>query len=265
MEKISNLLMIMARLRDPEQGCPWDREQTFTSLLPHLLEEAYEVSDAVANGSDTQLCDELGDVLFQVVFFARIAEEQGKFDFAAVVNGIAGKLTRRHPHVFGDSRIESAAEQALAWEEHKRVERQAHADTTDESSSVLDGVTLGLPALTRAVKLQRRAAQVGFDWPETELVLDKVIEELDEVRQELQEGADPVRMQHEVGDVLLAVSNLARKLSVDPETAVHRANRRFERRFRRVEALCREQGLEPEACGLEVMEGFWQQAKDEGL
>jgi ATP diphosphatase len=264
MKDISTLLAIMARLRDPEQGCPWDREQTFESLIPHLLEESYEVADAVASGIDDRLCDELGDVLFQVVFFARIAEETGKFDFAAVSNGIADKLTRRHPHVFGDSRIESAAEQTLAWEEHKRVERQA-STAMDEVPGVLDGVALGLPALTRAVKLQRRAARVGFDWPDAGSVLDKVIEELDEVREELEDGGDPARLQHEVGDVLLAVSNLARKLGVDPETAAHRANRRFERRFHRLETLCREQGLTPEACSLDSLEGFWQQAKSEGL
>jgi len=264
MAGIEALLEVMARLRDPEQGCPWDRQQTFESLLPHTLEEAYEVVDAVVSGSDMQLCDELGDLLFQVVFYARIAEEENRFDFSGVVDAIVSKLTRRHPHVFGDERIDSAADQVLAWEQHKLQERQLSAGTAQQTS-VLDGVTLGLPALTRAVKLQRRAARVSFDWPDIEGVLAKVQEELDEVRQELDDGADPARMQHEVGDLLLAVSNLARQANVDPELAVHRANRRFERRFRRVEGLCREQNILPESCGLEVLEGFWRQAKEEGL
>jgi ATP diphosphatase len=264
MADIDTLLAVMARLRDPEQGCPWDRQQTFESLLPHTLEEAYEVADAIANGSDAQLCDELGDLLFQIVFYARIAEEQNRFDFTAVVEAIVSKLTRRHPHVFAAARIDSAEEQTQAWERHKQQERRA-SGLDDDPMSTLDGVALGLPALTRAVKLQRRAARVGFDWPDIESVLAKVQEELEEVRQELAAGADPGRMQHEVGDLLLAASNLARQTGVDPETAVHRANRRFERRFKRIEALCREQGRAPEACGLEILEGFWQQAKDEGL
>lgn len=268
MAAIDALLTLMAHLRDPEQGCPWDQQQTFESLLPYTLEEAYEVADAVANGSDAQLCDELGDLLFQVVFYARIAEEEQRFDFNAVVAGIVSKLTRRHPHVFADERIVSVADQALAWEKHKYKERQllglAEANASADPS-VLDGVALGLPALIRAVKLQRRAARVGFDWPDIKDVLDKVEEELNEVRQELAAGADPARMQHEVGDVLLAASNLARQAGVDPELAVHQANRRFERRFRRVEALCREQKTAPEDCKLEILEQYWQQAKDEGM
>jgi len=265
MADISSLLEVMMQLRDPEQGCPWDREQTFESLLPYTLEEAYEVVDAVASGDDAQLRDELGDLLFQVVFYARIAEEQRRFVFADVVDAIVSKLRRRHPHVFGDTLIKNAAEQSRAWEQHKQRERQSNATGDQKDVSVLDGVALGLPALTRAVKLQRRAARIGFDWPEIDGVLDKVQEELDEVRQELEAGADPARMQHEIGDLLLAASNLARQANVDPETAVHRANRRFEQRFQRIEALCREQGLSPEACNLEVLEAFWRQAKLEGL
>jgi len=264
MADIEALLLVMRQLRDLEHGCPWDREQTFESLLSHTLEEAYEVVDAVASGSDEQLCDELGDLLFQIVFYSRIAEEEGRFEFSDVVDAIVSKLTRRHPHVFGDVNIDSAADQILAWEEHKQKERQA-SGAPARPVSVLDGVTLGLPALTRAVKLQRRAARVGFDWPDIEGVLAKVQEELDEVREELAAGADPARMEHEVGDLLLAASNLARQTGVDPEKAVHRANRRFERRFQRIEELCRERDVVPEACSLELLEGFWGQAKKEGL
>jgi len=262
MAQIDELLAVMVRLRDPDQGCPWDREQSFESLVPHTLEEAYEVADAVAGGSGEDLCEELGDLLFQVVFYARIAEEQGSFDFAAVVAAIVSKLIRRHPHVFADARIDNAAEQTLAWEQHKQRERQQKGEGA-ASVSILDGVALGLPALTRAVKLQRRAARVGFDWPDVDGVVAKVREELEEVCQELDAGADPQRLQHEVGDLLLAASNLARQLNVDPETAVHSANRRFERRFHRIEALCRQQGRSPEQFSLEQLEAFWCQAKQE--
>jgi len=262
MSNIEALLSVMARLRDPKQGCPWDVEQDFGSLLPHTLEEAYEVIDAVSSGNDASICDELGDLLFQVVFYARIAEEQQRFNFADIVDGIVEKLIRRHPHVFGDDQINSAAEQVIAWERHKQQER-AEKGLLKQAASVLDGVTLGLPALTRAVKLQRRAARVGFDWPDIQSVVDKVQEELDEVREVLEQGADPQRLQHEVGDVLLAASNLARQTGVDPEIAVHQANRRFESRFRKIEAYCRLEGLVPEDCDLEKLEGFWQLAKQD--
>ena len=260
MAEIGELLEIMAMLRDPEHGCPWDRQQTLGSLLSHTLEEAYELVDAVSAGDDESICDELGDLLFQVVFYSRIAEEQGRFGFTDVVAAIVDKLVRRHPHVFADEQIHDAEEQAQAWEQHKQRERQMRGET-DRSPSVLDGVTMGLPALTRAVKLQRRAARVGFDWPDMSAVLDKVQEELDEVRQEIANGAPAGPMLHEIGDLLLAASNLARYAGVDPEIAVHAANRRFDRRFRYVEELCRLQGVAPDHCTLEELENFWQLAK----
>ncbi len=259
MAKIEALLEVMAQLRDPVRGCPWDKEQDFESLLPHTLEEAFEVADAVASKVDDALCEELGDLLFQVVFYARIAEEQQRFNFNDVVEAIVTKLIRRHPHVFADACIDTAAEQALAWEQHKRRERN-EMDVVNEFS-VMDGVTAGLPALTRAVKLQRRAAQIGFDWPDIGGVLAKIEEEIAEVRHELATGADPERMQHEVGDVLLAASNLARHAGVDPELAVHRANKRFEQRFRQVETMCRQQGGDAEPCSLARLEEYWQLAK----
>lgn len=262
MAKIEKLLDIMAMLRDPEHGCPWDRQQTLDSLLTHTLEEAYELVDAVADGDDESICDELGDLLFQVVFYSRIAEEQGRFGFTDVVAAIVDKLVRRHPHVFGDEQIRDVEEQARAWEQHKQRERLARGGT-DRSVSVLDGVTAGLPALTRAVKLQRRAARVGFDWPDMQAVLDKVQEELDEVRQEIANGAQAGPMLHEIGDLLLAASNLARHAGIDPEQAVHAANRRFERRFWHIEALCREQGKSVEDCDIEELEAYWQLAKQE--
>jgi ATP diphosphatase len=264
MTDIVTLLDVMARLRDPESGCPWDREQTLESLLPHTLEEAYEVIDAVSEGDDAAICDELGDLLFQIVFYSRIAEEQGRFSFADVVAAIVDKLVRRHPHVFADEHIANADEQALAWERHKQRERAGKQDGL-LPVSVLDGVTMGLPALTRAVKLQRRAARVGFDWADVAAVLDKVQEELDEVRDEVEKGASPGPMEHEIGDLLLAASNLARHAGIDPELAVHAANRRFERRFRHVEASCRRRGKAPEDCASDELEGYWQLAKqDEG-
>jgi len=262
MARIEKLLKVMATLRDPEQGCPWDRQQTLESLLSHTLEEAYELVDAVSDGDDESICDELGDLLFQVVFYSRIAEEQGRFAFADVVAAIVDKLVRRHPHVFAGEQIRDVEEQARAWEQHKQRERQA-ANETDEPVSVLDGVTAGLPALTRAVKLQRRAARVGFDWTDMSAVLDKVQEELDEVRQEIANGAQAGPMLHEIGDLLLAASNLARHAGIDPELAVHAANRRFERRFRHIEALCRQQGKSVEDCEIAELEDYWQLAKQE--
>ena len=264
MAKIDMLLQVMATLRDPEHGCPWDRQQTLESLLTHTLEEAYELVDAVTEGNDASICDELGDVLFQVVFYSRIAEEQGRFNFADVVAAIVDKLVRRHPHVFGDEQVRDAEDQARAWEQHKQRERQAGSEA-DHPASVLDGVTAGLPALTRAVKLQRRAAGVGFDWSEMGAVVDKVQEELDEVRQEIADGAHAGPMLHEIGDLLLAASNLARHAGVDPELAVHAANRRFERRFRHIEELCHRQGKAVADCDIEELEDYWQLAKQEDV
>jgi len=261
MTDIERLLEIMSTLRDPLRGCPWDREQTFATIVPHTIEEAYEVADAIERGDMDELRDELGDLLFQVVFYARLAEEAGHFDFSAVVAAIVAKLTRRHPHVFGDARIDSAAQQSEEWERHKAAERAAKAATG--SPSVLDGVSRTLPALSRAVKLQRRAARVGFDWRELDEVLDKVAEELDEVRAEVTSGADRARLRHEIGDLLLAGSNLARFAGIDPESALREANTRFERRFRHIEVWLAEQGGSPENASLEEMERLWRRAKEE--
>ncbi len=267
---IQRLLAVMADLRHPEDGCPWDRAQTMQSLVAHTLEEAYEVVDAVEGGKPEAIREELGDLLFQVVFYSRIAQELGWFDFDAVARGVADKLVRRHPHVFGNERIESAEAQALAWEAHKQREREARAGGGERremsrgrgQQSALADVPLALPALTRAIKLQRRAARQGFDWRAAAQVLDKVAEELAELRAELA-GSDALRLEHELGDLLLAVSNLARHLGVDPETALRRANQRFERRFRYMERRLAAQGREMAGCSSEELEVLWTEAKQQ--
>lgn len=248
----------MARLRDPQHGCPWDREQSFATIAPYTIEEAYEVADAIARGDMSALKDELGDLLFQVVFHARLAEEAGLFGFDDVAAAIADKMERRHPHVFGDIRIDSAAAQTEAWEEHKAAERRTRAQQTGDGHSVLDGVALSVPALLRAVKIQSRAARIGFDWPEARPVFDKLAEEIAELRAELQDGVDPARLEDELGDILFAVANLARKLGIDPEAALRRATAKFERRFRSVEALAAERGV---GSDLDALETLWQEIK----
>ena len=263
MNAMDELLGIMARLRDPERGCPWDRAQTFASIVPHTLEEAYEVADAIERGDMRDLRDELGDLLFQVVFYARLAGETGAFDFEAVAAGIAAKLIRRHPHVFGGATVESAAAQSQVWEAHKAAERDARAAAENRAVSALDGVSRALPALTRAVKLQRRAARVGFDWTGPGPVLDKVQEELGELHAERARGTDTGRIAEEFGDLLFTCVNFARHLGIDPESALRHANAKFERRFRRVEALLAQQGLAPQASTLETMDALWERAKTE--
>ena len=254
---LHRLLAIMARLRDPERGCPWDVEQNFATIAPYTIEEAYEVADAIARGDMAALKDELGDLLFQVVFHARMAEEAGLFAFAEVATAIADKMERRHPHVFGDARIDSAATQTAAWEEHKAAERQTRVQAGD-AHSVLDGVALALPALLRAVKIQGRAARIGFDWPEARPVFDKLAEEMSELRIEFEAGADRSRLEDELGDILFAAANLARKLDIDPEASLRGATAKFERRFRRVEALAAERGAGND---LDALETLWQEAK----
>jgi MazG family protein len=255
---IDRLLEIMARLRDPERGCPWDREQTWSSISPHTIEEAYELADAVERGDAAHVRDELGDLLFQVVFQSRIAEERALFRFDDVVNAISEKLERRHPHVFGDATIADAAEQTAAWERHKAEERKA----TTGQHGVLDGVALGLPALTRAAKLGTRAARVGFDWPDAGGVLDKVREEIGELRRAV-EGGQSAHVREELGDLLFSVAQLARHLQVDPEGALRDAGRKFERRFRRIEALLAVQGRVPTGATADELEALWAQAKRE--
>jgi len=260
---LSRLLDIMARLRDPERGCPWDIEQTFASIAPYTIEEAYEVADAIERGDLTGLREELGDLLLQVVFHARMAEEAGAFGFAEVAAGIADKMTARHPHVFGAAEIATAEAQSHAWETSKAGERAAKAAAAGAAPSVLDGVALGLPALLRALKLQKRVVRVGFDWAAIEDVLAKIDEELAEVRAEIVGGGPQDRLEDEIGDLLFVVANLARRLDIDPEAALRRANAKFERRFRRVEALLAERGSAPERSSLQEMDRLWDQAKAE--
>jgi len=257
MASIERLLDIMATLRDTGSGCPWDREQTWRSLVPHTLEEAYEVADAAEAGHGGALCDELGDLLFQVVFYARIGAEEGSFDFDDIVVAICEKLTRRHPHVFGDAVEPDAASQAQSWEAIKAAER---AGATDTPGSSMDDVPLALPGLSRAAKLQRRASRVGFDWPDREPVVAKVREEVAEVEAAIADG-DEEAARAEVGDVLFAVANLARHLNADPEQRIRDTNAKFERRFRAFEAALRAQGIEPVQAGFEAMEAAYQQVK----
>jgi ATP diphosphatase len=257
---LDRLLAIMARLRDPERGCPWDRGQSFETIAPYTIEEAYEVADAIQRDDMAALKDELGDLLFQVVFHARIAEEQRAFTFDEVAAAIADKMVRRHPHVFGDAEIASAEAQSEAWEQHKAGERRDRARQIGTVDSVVDGIALALPALMRAVKLQSRAARIGFDWPEARPVFEKLAEEIAELEAELDRGADRRRLEDEMGDLLFAATNLARKLDIDPEAALRHANAKFERRFRRVETLAaeRETGTD-----LDALEALWQQVKRE--
>ena len=252
---IDRLLQIMARLRDPVAGCPWDVEQSFATIAPYTIEEAYEVADAIERGALGDLKDELGDLLLQVVFHARMAEEAALFDFDAVAQAISDKLVRRHPHVFGEASHRTSAEQTEAWETIKARERE-HRGT----QSVLDDVPVGLPALTRALKLTRRAGRVGFDWPSVKEVLDKLDEELKELTDEIDRG-DAQAAREELGDLLFVCANLARKLDVDPEEALRGANAKFVRRFTSIERSLAAQGRTPEQATLEEMEDLWREAK----
>ncbi len=250
------LLEVMERLRDPRRGCPWDRAQRFATIVPHTIEEAYEVADAIDRGDFAALEDELGDLLFQVVFHAQMAREQGLFDFADVARGLQDKLVRRHPHVFGQARLDSDAERQRFWEEEKARERSAKGP-----GGTLDGVAHALPALSRARKLQQRAARVGFDWADIAPVVDKVQEELDEVRAEVRAGTDPRRLAEELGDLLFTVVNLTRHAGVDPEETLRQGNRKFESRFRAVEARLEQQGKRPDECTPEELDALWEQVK----
>ena len=250
---LPRLLAIMARLRDPETGCPWDIEQEFATIAPYTIEEAYEVADAIERADWGELKGELGDLLLQVVFHGQIAADKGLFDFHAIADGISDKMVARHPHVFGDeSRDKSAAQQTLDWETVKAAERAKAAQT-----GTLDGVAMGLPALLRAVKLQKRAARVGFDWPETAQVLDKVAEEM----AELTEATDADHIEEEFGDLLFVMANLARHMKVDPEAALRRANAKFTRRFTSIEAALKANGKRPEDSDLAEMDALWDAAK----
>jgi ATP diphosphatase len=253
--ELRRLLTIMGALRDQVSGCPWDKEQSFDTIAPYTIEEAYEVADSIARRDFASLPDELGDLLFQVVYHARMAEESGLFGFADVARAISDKMIRRHPHVFGDAAARDAAAQTAAWEAQKSAERAAR-----DEAGTLAGVPIGLPALTRAEKLTRRAARVGFDWPDAAAVLDKLDEEIAELKAELP-AADPTRLTDEVGDLLFVLANLARKLDLDPEACLRHANAKFIRRFNAMEQHLARDGRDLASETLAEMEAAWQAVK----
>tara|TARA_R110000787_G_scaffold253606_1_gene358979 strand:+ start:1187 stop:2014 length:828 start_codon:yes stop_codon:yes gene_type:complete len=252
------LIDVMSRLRTPESGCPWDLEQSYATIAPYTIEEAYEVADAIERGDMTDLKEELGDLLFQVVFHSQMAAEDGAFDIADVANGIADKMVRRHPHVFESPDDRSATEQTRAWERIKADERASKA--SEVNPSALDGVALSLPALLRAEKLQNRAARVGFDWAEAEPIFDKLAEETQEVRDAIHSGIRD-DIEDELGDLLFVAANLSRRLDVDPEQALRRANAKFERRFRAMEAEATADGVNFADLTLDEQESYWQRVK----
>ncbi|MSR15055.1 MAG: nucleoside triphosphate pyrophosphohydrolase [Gammaproteobacteria bacterium] len=260
---IVELLELMKRLRDPLTGCPWDREQTLESLVPHTVEEAFEVADVIERGELKELPGELGDLLFQVVFYAQIANEQGLFDFDDVIKAISHKLRTRHPHVFEAETFADVTALAARWEQFKAHERQARAQ--GNRSSELDDVPRTLPPLSRAAKLQKRAARVGFDWASIMPIFDKIEEELIELRQAVAENLSLAEIRSEVGDLLFAVVNAARHLGVDSESAVRGANQKFERRFRFIEESLAAQGRTPEGTDLVELDALWDLAKARGL
>lgn len=256
---LGDLLAIMAALRDPENGCPWDLKQDFASIVPYTLEEAYEVADTIERGELAELPGELGDLLFQVVFYARLGEEQSLFNFGDVVQSISHKLVARHPHVFGNADFDSEEQVKANWENTKAEERRAKDAS---ATSALDDIPRGLPALSRANKIQKRCAAVGFDWRELPPVVDKIREELDEVLAELDEPErDQDRVADELGDLLFACVNLVRHLKQDPEAVLRRANDKFERRFRGVEQALRADGKDSRECSLEELDGYWNSVK----
>ena len=254
--ELRRLLDIMQALRHPQTGCPWDKEQTFATIAPYTIEEAYEVADTIAREDFTSLPDELGDLLFQVIYHARMAEEAGHFNFSDVARNISDKMIRRHPHVFAEAATRSAAAQTTAWEAQKQAERAARSEHT-----TLAGIAIGLPALTRAQKLTARAARVGFDWPDAEAVLAKLDEEVAELRAELTD-ADPARLTDELGDMLFVLANLARKLGLDPEACLRHANDKFTRRFTAIETRLAATGKTLSDATLDEMESHWQAVKN---
>ncbi|WP_064602065.1 nucleoside triphosphate pyrophosphohydrolase [Photobacterium sp. J15] len=255
---IEHLVEIMATLRDPENGCPWDLKQSFATIVPHTLEEAYEVADAIEQQNWDDVREELGDLLFQVIFYSQLGKEQGLFDFDDVVSGINEKLTRRHPHVFGEAEFADEAAINANWEAEKAKEREAKG----EDISILANIPKAMPALTRADKIQKRCAKHGFDWDSIGPVVDKVREEIDEVMDEvIQVSPEQHKIEEEVGDLLFAAVNLSRHLKVKPELALQRANRKFERRFREVEKSVLEQGKRLDDCSLEMLDQEWEKVK----
>ncbi len=262
---IDRLVEIMVRLRDPKTGCPWDVKQTFASIAPYTIEEAYEVADTIEKGDMDELRDELGDLLLQVIFHSRMAEELNLFTIDDVADGISDKMLRRHPHVFGDQNMHDADSQTIAWEDIKARERDEKARRqtgSDHPASILEGIANGLPALTRALKLQKRAARVGFDWKDARLVIEKFREELDELEAELNaDNRNEDRVQDEVGDMLFTCVNMARQLGIDPESALRHGNIKFEKRFRKLEETVRNNAQQPQDMTLEQLETAWTQAK----
>ncbi|OWV75369.1 nucleoside triphosphate pyrophosphohydrolase [Rhizobium sp. J15] len=264
---ISRLIEIMAALRHPETGCPWDIEQNFQTIKPYTIEEAYEVSDAIERGDMDDLCDELGDLLLQVVFHARMAEEAGEFSFGDVVNAITTKMIRRHPHVFARSAADTPDAVKIQWDEIKQAEKRERAErrarrgiTEDFKGGFLGSVQRSFPALTEALKLQERAAKVGFDWSAPEPILDKIEEEIDELRVALRDG-DRAKVSDELGDLIFAVVNIGRHVKADPEQALRGTNTKFRRRFNHIENVLDAEGETLEAASLERMEEIWQAAK----
>ncbi len=255
--KILELMEIMALLRDPVKGCPWDIEQNFSSIAPCTIEEAYEVLDAIERNDMANLKEELGDLLLQVVFHSQMAAEKDFFNLNDVVSAIINKLISRHPHVFGDKKIATAKEQEIEWEKHKEKERQEKSQATN-NTSILDGITKALPASQRAIKLQKRAAKVGFDWPNMEGVFAKITEEINELHQAINTNHE---IKEELGDVLFSVINLARRLEIDPEEALRSCNAKFEKRFRYMEAKIAKLGLNLNDVNLAEMDKLWEEAK----
>ncbi|MBB3065650.1 nucleoside triphosphate pyrophosphohydrolase [Limibacillus halophilus] len=259
---LARLINIMARLRNPESGCPWDIAQTFRSIAPYTVEEAYEVADAISRNDISDLKEELGDLLLQVVFHARMAEELGEFSFADVATAISDKMERRHPHVFGDDKtINDSSGQTMAWEAQKEEERRTKADRNGKASSLLDGIATNLPSVTRALKLQKRAATIGFDWDNLDPVLEKIDEELHELRTELSRNGSKDHLEAELGDLMFAVVNLARHLALDPESALRRTNEKFEQRFKFIERSLENAGMRLADASLTDLENRWQEAK----
>jgi len=252
----------MKSLRDPETGCPWDLEQNFSTIAPYTLEEAYEVADAISRDDMNNLCSELGDLLFQVIYHSQLAEEQGLFNFNDVALKINEKLIRRHPHVFGDSKMIDAKSQSIAWEAIKRQERLEGKAITTQGNGLLDGINKSIPALARAQKLQNRAATVGFDWNDVQAVLDKIKEEFDEVEAEINsEFRITKKIEDEIGDLIFSCVNLARQFQIDSESALRNTNKKFEKRFAYIENSLLEQGIELNEATLEIMDQLWNEAK----
>ena len=265
MEGLYKLLQIMSSLRDPDGGCPWDQEQDFESIAGYTLQEVYEVIDAIERNDMEDLCDELGDLLFHIVFYAQMASEEEYFDFTQVLNQLNQKLERRHPHVFGDASIKSIRDQTRLWENLKREERLENESEHNRSQSILDGIGPSLPAIMRAEKLQKRAAGVGFDWPDTVPVFTKIEEELDELRNAVEDDESRANITEELGDLLFSCVNLARHINVDSEMALRKSNRKFEARFHYIEQQIAAKGGKIEDFNLEELDSLWEQAKKRNI